>query len=121
MPFMDHELAAFVSTLPDNMRVYGRTTKSLLREAMKRMLPAEILERPKVGFRVPVNEWFRGPMRDFLYDHLTAAGSRTAGYYNRPELDKILSDHVKGRQNHEKLLWCLVNLELWQREYQIGA
>lgn len=121
MPFMDHELAAFVSRLPDHMRVHGRTTKWLLREAMKRVLPAEILERPKVGFRVPVNEWFRGPMKNFLYDHLTGADSRTAAYYQRTALDKILSDHVNGRQNHEKLLWCLVNLEIWQREYQVSV
>ena len=121
MPFMDHELAAFVSALPDNMRVRGRTTKWILREAMKRMLPAEILERPKVGFRVPVNEWFRGPMKSFLYDHLTGPGSRTAGYFNRSALDKILSDHVNGRQNHEKLLWCLLNLEIWHREHRISA
>ncbi|MGQ9862308.1 MAG: asparagine synthase (glutamine-hydrolyzing), partial [Thiobacillaceae bacterium] len=67
MPFMDHELAAFVSTLPDAYRVRGSTTKWLLREGMKRLLPAEILERPKVGFRVPVNEWFRGSMREYLY------------------------------------------------------
>ena len=118
---MDHELAAFVSRLPDHMRVHGRTTKWLLREAMKRVLPAEILERPKVGFRVPVNEWFRGPMKNFLYDHLTGADSRTATYYQRTALDKILSDHVNGRQNHEKLLWCLVNLEIWQREYQVSV
>jgi len=121
MPFMDHELAAFVSTLPDNMRVRGRTTKWILREAMKRMLPADILARPKVGFRVPGNEWFRGPMKGYLYDHLTGTGSRTYGYYSRPALDKILSDHVNGLQNHEKLLWCLLNLELWHREYQINA
>jgi asparagine synthase (glutamine-hydrolysing) len=121
MPFMDHELVAFISTLPDNMRVRGRTTKWILREAMKRMLPAEILERPKVGFRVPVNEWFRGPMKSYLYDHLTGPGSRTARYFNRAALDKILSDHVNGRQNHEKLLWCLLNLEIWHREYNIGA
>ena len=121
MPFMDHELAAFVSALPDNMRVRGRTTKWILREAMKRILPAEILERPKVGFRVPVNEWFRGTMKDYLFDHLLGAGSRTSGYYNRPVLEKILSDHVNGRQNHEKLLWCLLNLEIWHREYRISA
>jgi asparagine synthase (glutamine-hydrolysing) len=121
MPFMDHELAAFVSGLPDDLRVHGRTTKWLLREAMKRLLPAEILERPKVGFRVPVNEWFRGPMKSYLYDHLTGAESRTAGYYRRSVLERILADHVNGRQNHEKLLWCLVNLELWHREYRIGA
>ncbi len=117
MPFMDHELAAFVSGLPDEYRVRGRTTKWLLREGMKRILPADILERPKVGFRVPVNEWFRTSMRDYLYDHLTGAHSRTRGYYKLPALYKVLEEHTTGRQNHEKLLWTLLNLELWQREY----
>jgi asparagine synthase (glutamine-hydrolysing) len=121
MPFMDHELAAFVSALPDSMRVRGRMTKWILREAMKRLLPAEILERPKVGFRVPVNEWFQGPMKDYLYDHVTGPGSRTAVYYKTTALERILSDHVKGRHNHEKLLWCLLNLEIWHREYNMSA
>lgn len=121
MPFMDHELASFVSSLPDNMRVRGRTTKWILREAMKRLLPREILERPKVGFRVPVNDWFRGPMKDYLYDHLTSTSSRTSVYYNRGHLEKVLTEHVSGCQNHEKLLWCLLNLEIWHCEYGIAA
>ncbi len=121
MPFMDHQLAAFASALPDNMRVRGKTTKWILREAMKRLLPKEILERPKVGFRVPVNEWFQGPMKDYLYDHLTGSSSCTRVYYKSAELGKILADHVNGRQNHEKLLWCLLNLEIWHREYKIDA
>ncbi len=116
MPFMDHELAEFVSALPDEFRVRGRTTKWLLREAMKRLLPRSILERPKVGFRVPVNEWFRGPMKDYLYDHLTGADSKTRDYYRSDKLQNLLKDHVSGRQNHEKLLWCLLNLEIWHRE-----
>ncbi|MYN47387.1 asparagine synthase (glutamine-hydrolyzing) [Pseudoduganella sp. FT93W] len=117
MPFMDHELAAYVSTLPDQYRVRGKVTKWVLREAMKRMLPVSILERPKVGFRVPVNEWFRGPMREYLYDHLTGPDSRTRDYYRREALEKVLADHVAERQNHEKLLWSLLNLEIWHREY----
>ena len=120
MPFMDHELAAFVSGLPDAYRVRGRTTKWILREAMKRLLPADILERPKVGFRVPVNEWFRGPMRDYLHDHLVGNHSVTRAYYNRQVLERVVSEHVRGQQNHEKLLWCLLNLELWHREYSIS-
>jgi asparagine synthase (glutamine-hydrolysing) len=121
MPFMDHELAAYVSSLPDKYRLRGMTTKWLLREAMKRLLPTSILERPKIGFRVPVNEWFRGPMKDYIYDHLTGPASRTRDYYYRPELEKILSEHIGGRQNHEKLLWCLLNLEIWHHEYAISA
>lgn len=117
MPFMDHELAAYVSSLPDDYRVRGRTTKWILREAMKQLLPPAILERSKVGFRVPVNEWFRGPMKDYLYEHLTGASSRTRHYYHAQALQQVLAEHVKGRQNHEKLLWSLLTLEIWHRQY----
>ncbi|MCG7756787.1 MAG: asparagine synthase (glutamine-hydrolyzing) [Nitrosomonas sp.] len=117
MPFMDHELAAFVSSLPDKYRVRGHTTKWILREAMKRLLPPAILQRPKVGFRVPVNEWFQGPMREYLYEHLKSSTSLTREYYRPAMLDKVLTDHVTGRQNHEKLLWSMLNLEIWHRQY----
>lgn len=117
MPFMDHELAAFISNLPDKYRVRGHTTKWILREAMKRLLPPAILQRPKVGFRVPVNEWFQGSMRDYLYEHLTSSTSFTREYYQPAMLEKVLVDHVAGRQNHEKLLWSMLNLEIWHRQY----
>ena len=116
MPFMDHKLAAFVSSLPDSFRVRRTETKWILREAMKRLLPREILERPKVGFRVPVNEWFRGPMRDYLYDHLMGTDSLTLHYYRRDALERVLLEHTSARQNHEKLLWTLLNLEIWHRQ-----
>ena len=120
MPFIDHKLAAFVSALPDRYRVRGGQTKWILREAMRQLLPEHILRRPKVGFRVPVNEWFQTTMRDYLYDHLTGQDSRTRGYYHQQRLMQILDEHTSGRQNHEKLLWCLLNLEIWHREYRIS-
>ena len=117
VPFLDHELAAFVSRLPDRCRVRGFTTKWILRRAAAKLIPAPILERPKVGFRVPVNRWFQGPMREFVLDHLQGAGSRTRGYYDTRVLDRTLDEHVRGRQNHEKLIWALLNLEIWHRQY----
>lgn len=117
VPFLDHRLAEFTSTLPDNFRVRGRCGKWILRQAARTLLPRSILERPKVGFRVPVNEWFRGPMRDFLLDHLRSGSSITRNYYDTRELDRLLDEHVTGRHNHEKLLWALLNLEIWHRTY----
>ena len=117
VPFLDHELAAFVSTLPDRYRVRGLTTKWILRRAAARLVPAAILERPKVGFRVPVDRWFRGPMREFVFDHLRGPGSRTRAWYDANVLDSTLDEHVAGRQNHEKLIWALLNLEIWHRRY----
>ncbi|MBN2732491.1 MAG: asparagine synthase (glutamine-hydrolyzing) [Balneolaceae bacterium] len=121
MPFMDHKLAEFVSALPDNYRVRGFQTKWILREAMKQLLPISILNRPKIGFRVPVNEWFRDSMKDYLCDYLLGLNSKTLGYYEKKALNQIIQEHIKGRQNHEKLLWMLLNLEIWHREYNLTA
>ena len=117
VPFLDHELAGYVSTLPDSYRVKGLTTKWVLRQAAQELLPKAILERPKVGFRVPVNRWFQGPMREYLRDHLQGTDSITRKYYDGPVLDRVVEDHVHGKQNHEKLLWALLNLEIWHRQY----
>ena len=116
MPFLDHRLADFVTRLPDRFRVRAFTGKWILRQAMRRLLPPAILERPKIGFRVPVNQWFQGPMRDYLYDHLTGPGAETREYYRRPALERVLADHVAGRQNHEKLIWEMLTLELFHRQ-----
>ncbi len=121
MPFMDHQLAAFVCGLPDEWRVRGLTTKRILREAMRRVLPREILERPKIGFRVPVNEWFRGSMRGYLTEHLLGPDSRTREYYRPQALRSYVEEHVAGRRNHEKLLWSLLTLEIWHRELGLCA
>jgi asparagine synthase (glutamine-hydrolysing) len=117
VPFLDHELAAFVSSLPDGFRVRGLQSKWVLREAGKQLIPERILARPKVGFRVPVNEWFRGEMREYLLDHLQGGSSITRPYYDARILDRVLAEHLNGKQNHEKLLWALLNLEIWHRQY----
>ncbi len=117
VPFLDHEVAAFVSSLPDDYRVRGLRGKWILREAGKQLIPERILTRPKVGFRVPVNEWFRGEMREYLLDHLQSGSSITRAYYDARVLDRVLAEHLNGRQNHEKLLWALLNLEIWHRQY----
>ena len=92
MPFVDHELVEYVSRLPDDYRVRGLETKWILREAMKHILPAETLDRKKVGFRVPVSEWFRGSMREYIVDNLTGSSSLSQAYFQRPMLDRILDE-----------------------------
>jgi asparagine synthase (glutamine-hydrolysing) len=118
MPFMDIELAKFVATLPDEYRIKGRTTKWILRKAMESVLPRDILERPKVGFRVPVNVWFQTTMKDYLRDHLLGPDSISKSFYHFEVLQSLISDHIEGRQNHEKVLWMLLNLEIWLQQNQ---
>ena len=119
MPFMDHELVALIARLANSCRIRGFEQKYVLRQAMRDILPGDILSRPKVGFRIPVNEWFQGPMRDYVYDHLTGLSSLTRDYYRPAALNKILDEHMSGCQNHEKVIWTLINLEIFQRHYRL--
>jgi asparagine synthase (glutamine-hydrolysing) len=121
VPFLDHKLAEFVSTLPDEWRVKGRTTKRVLREAARTLLPADILTRRKIGFRVPVGEWLAGEMREYLVEHLKSGASLTRAYYDPRVLDRLIDEHVSGRQAHDKLLWTLLNLEVWHRNQAADA
>jgi asparagine synthase (glutamine-hydrolysing) len=120
MPFMDHELAECISNLPDDCRIRGGEDKWVLREGMRRILPESILNRPKVGFRVPVNEWFRTTMRDWVRDHLSGPDSRSSSLYDGRELSRILDEHASARQNHEKLIWTLISFELFLRRYGLN-
>ena len=121
VPFLDPELARFVSTLPDRLRVRGFVGKRILRVGAAGLLPRQILERRKVGFRVPVDDWFRGPLREYLLDHLCSSSAVTRVYYDAPTLDGVIHEHMTRRQNHDKLLWMLLNLEVWHRHYARAA
>jgi len=121
VPFLDHKLAEFVSRLPDEWRVDELRRKRVLREAAKRLLPQSIRQRRKVGFRVPVVEWLAGEMREYLLEHLRGSRSLTRAYFDPAVLDRILDEHVSGRQTHDKLLWTLLNLEIWHRECLHGG
>jgi len=115
-PYLDHRLAEFVSTLPDELRVRGLAGKWILREAARPLL--EGLAPRKAGFRIPVGAWLRGELSDFLLEHLRGADSLTRSYYDTAVLDRMLDEHVAGRRNHEEILWTLLNLEIWQRAFR---
>ena len=120
MPFMDTELTALAARLPDSWRIRGFTQKHILRRMMAGTLPKEILGRRKAGFRIPINEWFRGPMRSFVRDHVMGPASLTRELFNGREVERVLTQHENGRRNHEELIWTLVNLELFQKRFHLA-
>lgn len=120
MPLMDHRLVQFISSCPDSYRICGCNQKWLLRESMKDKLPPEILTRRKVGFKVPVSVWFRTSLRDYVRGHLQGSDSLTRDYYKPARLEAYLTEHESGRRNHEKLIWALLNLEFFQRQFRLN-
>lgn len=118
MPFMDIELAALVARFPDKFLVGGPKGKVVLRAAMQRILPQEIIDRKKVGFRIPVDEWFRGPYREFMREVLTSESSYLNRLCDTSVVCRLVNAHISGRTNNEKILWSLMNLELFLRQFK---
>ena len=109
-----------MSALPDQYRIHNGTQKWILREAMRDILPPEILGRRKIGFRVPVSVWFRTILKDYVRENLLGLSSRTRGFYRQDALQRILDQHASGSVNHEKLIWTLLSFELFQKEYGLN-
>lgn len=120
LPYLDHRVAEYVSALPDEQRVRGLTTKWILREAGRRLLPAPLAQRAKGGWRLDVGGWLRNELREYTLDHLQGRSSITRQYYDAAALDRVLDQHLKGKKNHETLLWTLLNIEIWHRTYRPG-
>jgi asparagine synthase (glutamine-hydrolysing) len=116
MPFMDVKLAEFVAGLPDKSLVQGRVGKSILRQAMSTVLPEHILTRPKVGFRVPVGDWFRGHLRPYVHDYLLSPGSKVHDYIDASQLRVLVNQHMSGQENRENQIWSILALEIYLRQ-----
>ncbi len=118
MPFMDTELARLAARMPDRFLAGGRGGKRVLRAAMRKVLPAEILTRRKIGFRVPLASWFRTRCRDELRDMLASDHSSVARLCEPAVLRRLLDEHLEERRNNERVLWTLANLELFLRSFR---
>jgi asparagine synthase (glutamine-hydrolysing) len=114
LPFLDHRLAEYVSSLPDEQRVHGLSTKWILRRAARALLPG-MPRRRKLGWPARAKEWLRGELRESLGDHLQGTNAITRRYYRGETLDRAIDQHLKGKKDHGTLLWTLLNLEIWHR------
>jgi asparagine synthase (glutamine-hydrolysing) len=112
-PFMDHELVEFAANLRTNQLLDSRGGKRMLREAFARDLPASVFNRPKMGFAVPIGDWFRGELRSMLRDTLTASDSFASSNFNMPVVQQLIDDHESGTADHSQRLYALLMLELW--------
>lgn len=110
-PLLDHRLVEFAAGLPEGLRIKGRQGKWLLKKAMERYLPQDILYRPKQGFVTPIAEWFRGPLASKARGVSKSAMLARTGWFDNVRLAEIAEEHISGRADHSRLLWQLVMLD----------
>ncbi|HZY31590.1 MAG TPA: asparagine synthase C-terminal domain-containing protein, partial [Candidatus Methylomirabilis sp.] len=114
-PFLDHPLMEMAASLPPSLKIQVLQKKYLLKRAMADLLPVEILNRPKQGFIVPIDHWFRHDLQEMAYDTLLDPRSLGRGYFRPEVVRRLLDEHVRGVQNFHRQLWNLLMLELWHR------
>jgi asparagine synthase (glutamine-hydrolysing) len=116
VPFLDHELVEHVAALPAEVKLRGLTTKAILREALRGLVPPPILTRSKMGFPVPVGRWLRGPLWPVVEEFVLSPRALSRGLFEPAEVARLAREHRSGAAHGDRL-WLLVNLEVWQRVF----
>ncbi len=114
-PFLDHRLVELALRLPRDLKVRHGETKWIVKQVADRHLPPTITRRAKVGFKVPLDAWFRSELRDVSRELLLSEDSRSSGMVDPREVRRLLTLHDTGRRNEEIRIWTLLSLEQWLR------
>ena len=120
VPFLDHKLVEYSCGLPERLKLRGVTTKYVLRESMKDVLPAPILSRSKMGFPVPIASWFRDAYKSVIDEYILSDRAVARGIFDPDFVRQLVRRHQTSGENHDERLWALVNFEIWQRQFFDG-
>jgi asparagine synthase (glutamine-hydrolysing) len=115
-PLLDHNVIEFAASIPYEYRMKNGEPKHVLRQIARDLVPAQLIDRPKMGFAIPRAEWLRGPLREMSLDLLTDSTFRSRGWFNPVFVQGLLQRHSDGRDLDEQI-WPLLMIELWAREW----
>ncbi len=116
-PLCDFRVAQFAASLPANYRVHRGRTKRILKDVARRYLPTSIVDRPKTGFDAPVGQWFKTALQPWLKCILDPHEVAATGLLDPDKVDRLVQDHLRGRQDYSMQLWSVLSLEYWYRKH----
>ncbi|TXT17325.1 MAG: asparagine synthase (glutamine-hydrolysing) [Planctomycetota bacterium] len=116
-PLLDHEFLELCARLPSRFKIHDGETKWLLRELSRKVLPKSIRNRPKQGFEIPIDDWFRGPLAPMFRDTVLSPTSAIADLIDQRTVHGLLESHQRGLGRHGTELWMLLALANWVEQY----
>ncbi|MCF8088138.1 MAG: asparagine synthase (glutamine-hydrolyzing) [Desulfotignum sp.] len=118
VPFLDHRLVEMAAILPENLKIKGRHLKYIFKQVSQKLLPPDIIHRPKMGFPLPLETWMKEPFfNGFVKDILLDSRTRDRGLFSRKQIKTLMDDHEKNRRDNSLKIWQLLNFELWSRTF----
>ncbi|MCK4388928.1 MAG: asparagine synthase (glutamine-hydrolyzing) [Desulfobacterales bacterium] len=121
VPLLDHRVVEYTSRLPDSLKYRNGTGKYILKKLLARYVPAGLFERPKMGFGVPIDRWFRDDLKALLLDYLSSDRLRKEGIFDQTLVEKKIKEHLSGHANHQYRLWSLLMWEMWRERWLNGS
>jgi asparagine synthase (glutamine-hydrolysing) len=121
VPVIDHRVVELAWQLPFACKVTGGLGKKVLRTALLRHVPAELFERPKMGFGVPFSEWISDPLRDWAEQLLTPAALAESGVLNTAHVTQSWHEHCSGAYDHRNLLWPVLMFQAWRQHWHVSC
>ena len=115
-PLLDHDVIDWANSLPAKFKVAGQESKHILKDIARSLVPAELIDRPKMGFAIPRADWLRNELREITHDLLTDEVARSRGWFDQHEIHRALEEHKSG-QDRDSILWPALCLELWARNW----
>jgi asparagine synthase (glutamine-hydrolysing) len=116
VPFLDHRVVELAWQLPLNMKIQGSVGKLALRKVLYKYVPSELIDRPKVGFGIPVGQWLRGPLRDWAESLISESRLHKEGYFHPAPIRKKWAEHLSGHLDHTASLWTVLMFQAWLEE-----
>ena len=116
IPLLDHRVVEFVWRLPLQYKMHDGVSKWLLRQLLYKYVPKKLIERPKMGFGIPVDIWLRGPLREWAENLLNEGRLQQEGYFNHGLISQKWKEHLSGQHNWQNHLWCVLMFQAWLTE-----
>jgi asparagine synthase (glutamine-hydrolysing) len=117
VPFLDYRLIEYAATIPSRYKLRGSTSKYILKQMLKDVLPPWVLQRSKMGFPTPLAFMFRKELTSYVQSVLLDPATERRGYFNQAAVRQLIDEHVSGRDDHHSALWRLLVLEEWHRQF----
>jgi asparagine synthase (glutamine-hydrolysing) len=120
VPFLDKDVVEFAAKIPPGMKVRAGRGKWLVRQVLYKHVPAALIDRPKTGFSIPIDDWLRGPLKSWAHDLLSSDRLQRQGLFNTGRVEQKLREHMSGRHNHGYWLWNVLMAQAWYDAWCAG-